>query len=130
MLELTVEVFRKDSAIREFDGASIQQAINLLAQKEAEALTAKMRHTEYRLSEALNSEATLTGSYSEPARLEQFVRNLRVAEFPLCSIALRRPKTLSISLVIARYSLSQQLQSQSEPALTRFFNNYARTPEL
>ncbi len=132
LVDKTVDVFRKDSTVHELDGRSAQAAINSLAQNKAEALAGAVQRAAQRLSEALNTaaQATAMGEHSDPARLQQLVKGLPVAEFPVSSITLRRPRILSISVSLARRSLREQLDSQSEPALTQFFNNHGRALEL
>lgn len=132
LVDKAIEVFRKDSAVRELDGTLFQKAINSLAQREGEALATNVLRAAERLSEALNlaAEATAMGGRSEPARLEQLVKDLPVADFPLSAITLRRPRTLPLSVSMSRHSLHHQIASQSGPALTQFFNNYGRALEL
>jgi GTP-binding protein EngB required for normal cell division len=132
LVNKAVDVFRHDSAVRELDGAFTQKAINSLAQNEAETLAGIVLRTAQRLSEAINAAADATGmgGRSEGARLQNLVKGLPVAEFPIESLVLRRPHLLSISVSLARRSLREQLESQSEPALIQFLNNYGRALEL
>jgi GTP-binding protein EngB required for normal cell division len=133
--------FLADAGVEEWrDGASnlvldsnwIRKHANAIAQAKAQELAAVIQTAGRTLSTALNEAAAAfsVGGMNESFSLERTVKELPAPDFPGGKVIVRRPRSLSVSVKLARHSLIRQFESKCGPDLDTFFGLYGRALEL